>query len=114
VGYYYIESCDTILSLALMQNIAVACDCIETQSAAHVSNVSSQQGPAQWTATAADLAAAAITPAAAAAAVVAAAAMTPVTPVTAAAADAAAAVPADAAATVTANAASLVGYKSST
>ena len=70
-----------------MQHIAVACDRIQTQRAAHISTQSTQQGPAQQTAKAAVLAATAERPVAAAA---------------------------DAATTVMANAGSLVGHKSST
>ena len=72
-----------------MQHIAVACDRIQTQRAAHISTQSTQQGPAQQTAKAAVLAATAERPVAAAAA-------------------------ADAATTVMANAGSLVGHKSRT
>ncbi len=74
-----------------MQHIAVACDRIQTQRAAHISTQSTQQGPAQQTAKAAVLAATAERPVAAAAAAA-----------------------ADAATTVMANAGSLVGHKSST
>ena len=51
-----------------MQHIAVACDRIQTQRAAHISTQSTQQGPAQQTAKAAVLAATAERPVAAAAA----------------------------------------------